>query len=159
MEYEINFSNAEVPVFEMYAPEDVDLTLAQRDKILSDTGVKFTKEYFIKNYGLEDEDFEIREDFYPAQNPNFKEFKQEDEELTPGQEQLENLFGFISETKLSEQAQKLLKPFLSLVDSCDSYEEFEELLNEKNLHSKTFEQDLQKALFLCELQGRSDGLE
>ena len=110
----------------MFAPEDVDLTLAQRDKILSDTGVKFTKEYFIKNYGLEDEDFEIREDFYPTQNPNFKEFKQEDEELTPGQEQLENLFGFISETKLSEQAQKLLKPFLSLVDSCDSYEEFEE---------------------------------
>lgn len=157
--YEINFSNAEVPVFEMYAPEDVDLTLAQRDKILSDTGVKFTKEYFIKNYGLEDEDFEIREDLYPTQNPNFKEFKQEDEELTPGQEQLENLFGFISETKLSEQAQKLLKPFLSLVDSCDSYEEFEELLNEKNLHSKTFEQDLQKALFLCELQGRSDGLD
>lgn len=203
--YEINFSNQNIPIFEMYAPEDVDLTLAQRDKILSETGVKFTKEYFIKTYGLEDEDFEIREDFYPIQNPNFKEFsefwqersrgkaervrpcerfdgvksfskekdgtecqnleppiiqeKQDDEGLTPGQEQLENLFGFISETKLSEQAQKLLKPFLSLVDSCDSYEEFEELLNEKNLHSKTFEQDLQKALFLCELQGRSDGLD
>lgn len=157
--YEINFSNVDIPVFEMFAPEDVDLTLAQRDKILSETGVKFTKEYFIKTYGLEDEDFEIREDFYPTQNPNFKEFKQEDEELTPGQEQLENLFGFISETKLSDQAQKLLKPFLSLVEACESYEEFEELLNEKNLHSKTFEQDLQKALFLCELQGRSDGLE
>ena len=57
--YEINFANGEVPVFELYEPEDVDLTLAQRDKILSDTGVKFTKEYFIKNYGLEDEDFDI----------------------------------------------------------------------------------------------------
>lgn len=67
----------------MYAPEDVDLTLAQRDKILSDTGVKFTKEYFIKNYGLEDEDFDIREDIYPVPNSNFKEFKQEDEELSP----------------------------------------------------------------------------
>ena len=57
--YEINFANGEVPVFELNEPEDVDLTLAQRDKILSDTGVKFTKEYFIKNYGLEDEDFDI----------------------------------------------------------------------------------------------------
>ena len=46
--YEINFANAEVPVFELYEPENVDLNLAQRDKILSDTGVKFTKEYFIK---------------------------------------------------------------------------------------------------------------
>ena len=32
--YELNYPNAEVPVFEMYEPEDVDLTLAQRDKIL-----------------------------------------------------------------------------------------------------------------------------
>lgn len=76
--YEINFSSAEVPIFEMYAPEDVDLTLAQRDKILSDTGVKFTKEYFIKTYGLEDEDFEIREDLPPVMPPQFKEFKEQD---------------------------------------------------------------------------------
>lgn len=157
--YEINFSNAEIPVFEMFTPEDVDLTLAQRDKILSDTGVKFTKEYFIKNYGLEEEDFEIREDLSPVMPPQFKEFKQEDEILVPGQEQIENLYKFISEDKLNAQAQSLLKPFISLVDSCNSYEELEELLTEKNLYSKKFEQDLQKALFLCELQGRSDGLD
>ena len=75
--YEINFANAEVPIFELYEPEDVDLTLAQRDKILSDTGVKFTKEYFIKNYGLEEEDFDIREDIIPV-NPNFKEFREQE---------------------------------------------------------------------------------
>lgn len=159
--YEINFSSAEVPIFEMYAPEDVDLTLAQRDKILSDTGVKFTKEYFIKTYGLEDEDFEIREDLPPVMPPQFKEFKEQDKNTftPPGQEQIENLYKFISEEKLNEQAQKLLNPIISLVDACNSYEELEELLAEKNLHSKKFEQDLQKALFLCELQGRSDGLD
>ena len=31
---EINFLNAEIPVFELYQEEDVDLALAQRDKIL-----------------------------------------------------------------------------------------------------------------------------
>ena len=51
--YEINFSNAEIPVFELYQEEDVDLALAQRDKILFDSGVKFTKEYFIKTYGFD----------------------------------------------------------------------------------------------------------
>lgn len=160
--YEINFSTKDVPVFEMFAPEDVDLTLAQRDKILSETGVKFTKEYFIKTYGLEDEDFDIREDFYPVQNPNFKEFKQEDEldeELTTGQEQIEELFKFVSETELSDQAQNLLSPIISLIESCESYEDLEKVLSEKNLKSKKFEQDLQKALFLCELVGRADGLE
>ena len=156
--YEINFANAEVPVFELYEPEDVDLTLAQRDKILSDTGVKFTKEYFIKNYGLEEEDFDIREDIIPA-SPNFKEFKEEGEKLVPGQEQIENLFKFITEGDLNKQAQSMLSPLIKLFESCESYEEAFELLTDKNLHSKQFEQTIQKALFLCELQGRSDGLD
>lgn len=156
--YEINFANAEVPIFELYEPEDVDLTLAQRDKILSDTGVKFTKEYFIKNYGLEEEDFDIREDIIPA-SPNFKEFKEEEEKLVPGQAQIENLFKFITEGDLNKQAQSMLSPLIKLFESCENYEEAFELLTDKNLHSKQFEQTIQKALFLCELQGRSDGLD
>ena len=156
--YEINFANAEVPVFELYEPEDVDLTLAQRDKILSDTGVKFTKEYFIKNYGLEEEDFDIREEIIPV-SPNFKEFKEEEEKLVPGQAQIENLFKFITEGDLNKQAQSMLSPLIKLFESCENYEEAFELLTDKNLHSKQFEQTIQKALFLCELQGRSDGLD
>ena len=155
--YEINFANADVPVFEMFAPEDVDLTLAQRDKILSDAGVKFTKEYFIKNYGLEEEDFDIREDVIPI-NPNFKEFKEEEESLVPGQTQIENLFKFITEGDLNEQAQSMLSPLIKLFESCEGYEEAFELLTDKNLQSKKFEETIQKALFLCELQGRVDGL-
>ena len=159
--YEINFSNQEVPVFEMYEPEDVDLTLAQRDKILSETGVKFTKEYFIKAYGLEEEDFDIREDVVPAMSSQFKEFKDQDENIftPPGQEQIEDLYKFISDNKLSEQAQKMISPLIALIDDCEDFNEVYELLTDKNLHSKQFEQTLQKALFLCELQGRSDGLE
>ena len=158
--YEINFNNEKVPVFEMYEPEDVDLELAQRDKILSESGVKFTKEYFIKTYGLEDEDFEIREDYYP-QTPNFKEFKErtEQEPDIPGQKQIEDLFKFLSETELSKQAQKMLSPLIDLFDACGSYEEAYELLTDKNLKSKQFEQSIQKALFLAELQGRGDGLD
>lgn len=155
--YEINFPSAEVPVFEMYAPEDVDLGLAQRDKILFDTGVKFTKEYFIKNYGLEDEDFDIREEVVIPPSSEFKEFK-EDTSI-PGQEQIEELYQFLSGADLTKQAQSILAPLISLFESCESYEEAYELLSLKNLHSKKFEETLQKALFLCELQGRSDGLE
>ena len=156
--YEINFSREDVPKFELFEPEDVDLTLAQRDKILYDTGVKFTKEYFIKTYGLEDEDFDIREDIIPVQNSNFKEFKEE-EPTVPGQEQIESLYKFISESDLSEQAQKMISPLISLIENCSNFNEVYELLTDKNLHSKQLEQSLQKALFLCELQGRSDGLD
>lgn len=155
--YEINFANAEVPIFELYEPEDVDLTLAQRDKILSDTGVKFTKEYFIKTYGLEEEDFDIREDIIPG-NPNFNQFREE-EHLVPGQTQIEDLFKFITENKLNIQSQNILSPLIKLIESCESYEEAFELLTDKNLQTKKFEETIQKAIFLCELQGRSDGLD
>ena len=156
--YEINFANAEVPVFELYEPEDVDLTLAQRDKILSDTGVKFTKEYFIKTYGLEEEDFDIREDIIPV-NSNFKQFSEQEEHLLPGQAQIENLYKFITEGELNKQSQNMLAPLIDLFESCENYEEAFELLTDKNLQSKKFEETIQKALFLCELQGRADGLD
>ena len=60
---------------------------------------------------------------------------------------------------VTKQAQLILAPLISLFESCENYEEAYELLSLKNLHSKKFEETLQKALFLCELQGRSDGLE
>ncbi len=156
--YEINFTNAEVPVFELYEPEDVDLTLAQRDKILYDTGVKFTKEYFIKTYGLEEDDFDIREDIIPI-NQNFKQFSEQEEHLLPGQAQIENLYKFITERELNKQSQNMLAPLIDLFESCENYEEAFELLTDKNLQSKKFEETIQKALFLCELQGRADGLD
>lgn len=152
---DINFANQDVPVFEMYQEEDVDLTLAQRDKIISECGVKFTKEYFIKTFGYEDEDFEIIET--PKLDSNFSQFKEE--EKIEGQVQIDELFKFLSETELSIQAQKMLNPLISLLESCESFEEAKELLTDKNLKSTQFEQSIQKAIFLCELQGRADGLE
>lgn len=155
--YEINFPNADIPIFELYQEEDVDLTLAQRDKILSETGVKFTKEYFIKNYGFEDEDIEIKEDIIPATMSQFSKFNEEP--IIEGQKQIDDLFKFLSETELNKQSQKMIAPLLSLLESCESYDEAFELLTDKNLHTKQLEQSIQKALFLCELQGRSDGLD
>ena len=154
--YEINFSNKDVPVFEMFEIEDIDLGLAQRDKILSETGVKFTKDYFIKNYGLEEEDFDIREDIIPA-TPQFSQFKEEPE--PEGQVQVDDLFKFLSETELDKQSQAMLSPLLALFESCDNFEDARELLTDSNLQTKQLQQSIQKAMFLCELQGRKDGLD
>ncbi len=152
---DINFANQDVPIFEMYQEEDVDLTLAQRDKIISECGVKFTKEYFIKTFGYEDEDFEIIKN--APSDSQFSQFKEEPE--IEGQIQIDELFKFLSESELSVQAQKMLNPLISLLESCESFEEAIELLTDKNLKSAQFEQSIQKAIFLCELQGRADGLE
>lgn len=57
--YELNFAEAVLPRFVMYLPEDVDQRLAERDKILKEIGVKFNKNYFVKNYNIGEGEFEM----------------------------------------------------------------------------------------------------
>ncbi len=57
--WEINFNSGEIPEFSMFEEEDVNKALAERDEILVKQGVKFSKSYYIENYGLNDRDFEI----------------------------------------------------------------------------------------------------
>ncbi len=57
--YEINFSDTKnVTRFSMYEEEDVDKTLAERDQVLVNSGVKFTRKYWLKTYKFDEEDIE-----------------------------------------------------------------------------------------------------
>lgn len=57
---DINFGPLAIaPKFSQYEATDIDKNLAERDNILTQQGVKFTKEYYKKNYNLQDDDFEI----------------------------------------------------------------------------------------------------
>ena len=153
--YEINFSGQDIPQFEMYEIEDVDLNLAQRDKVLVDCGVKFTKEYFIKNYGFDEDDIEIAE----VQKPStFKQFNESKDENV-GQDEIDGLFDLISAEELQSISNDMLKPLLKQLSKCKTEDEFRKILDEKNLKTDVFEEILSKTLFLCEAQGRYDGLE
>lgn len=57
--WEINFNYGEMPKFSMFEQEDVNKTLAERDEILVKQGVKFSRDYYITNYGLSDKDFRL----------------------------------------------------------------------------------------------------
>lgn len=46
--------------FEFINPDTLKAELANRDKVLKEAGVVFSKDYFMKNYGLNEEDFELQ---------------------------------------------------------------------------------------------------
>jgi len=152
--YEINFSGQDIPQFEMYEIEDVDLNLAQRDKVLVDCGVKFTKEYFLKSYGFDEDDIEIVD---VKKSTEFKQFKEEN--ANQGQDEVDGLFDLISAEELQLISNDMLKPLLKQLSKCRTEEEFRKVLDEKNLKTDKFEEVLSKTLFLCEAQGRYDGLD
>jgi hypothetical protein len=47
------------PYAELWEPEDYDTERADRDKILKELGVSFTKKYFTEKYNFEEDDIEI----------------------------------------------------------------------------------------------------
>ena len=57
----INFGDACIPKVKLNKKEAVVEESAERDKILKDIGVNFTKEYFMKRYNLTEGDFELKQ--------------------------------------------------------------------------------------------------
>lgn len=147
--YELNWNTNEVPEFELYEEENVSLELSQRDKILVDSGIKFTKEYFMKTYGFEEEDIELAQ---PKEKVEFAQFSQEKN----GQDVIDDLVDLFDQNNLNEQSKEILKSTMSMITQGNSYEEIQEKLEENNLNTKDFEEVLTKALFLSEVWGRID---
>ncbi len=56
---ELNYGDVSCPKIRLNKKEAVIEESAERDKILSEIGVKFTKEYFKKRYNLTEEDFKL----------------------------------------------------------------------------------------------------
>lgn len=105
----INFGDIKhIPKFEMYEVADVDLDLANRDKILADAGVGFTKEYWLKAYGFADTDIEL------TSAPKGAMFSE-------------------SETKINNIVNEMFSPFLDILDKGLDFEEVKkELYNKFN---------------------------
>ena len=58
---ELNYGNIERPRIKLTKKEAIIEESAERDKLLNEIGVKFTKEYFMKRYNLGEGDFQISE--------------------------------------------------------------------------------------------------
>jgi len=56
---QINYGKDEQIKFKLNKKESIINASENRDKILSEMGIKFTKEYFKKRYNLNDNDFEL----------------------------------------------------------------------------------------------------
>lgn len=63
MIWELNFpvlTGTTIPLFQLYAEDEIHKSLAERDKILQKQGVIFQKEYFKRYYNLKEDEFEMK---------------------------------------------------------------------------------------------------
>lgn len=157
--YEINFSSGDIPKFTMFEDEDVDEILAKRDETLSRTGVKFTKQYYIKEYGFDDTDFVVTEKEEESQLPNKKNFRSEFAEKN--KTVTEEILNKFSDIKLQNQIESVLKPVLSLIKNSNDFTDVKKHLDKLSpeMSSVELENELTKIIFISQIMGRKDARE
>ena len=163
--YEINFNSENMPKFILYKEEDVDKPLAERDQILVNTGIRFTKEYYIKNYNLNEEDFElinqnnsqtpfIASEINQSQTPFVASETNKSHPSLSGD--FTQILNNIPDKLLQLQIEAALKPILRLVEEGNSYEVLMENLAKQypQMNAEQLEQLLSKLIFIAEINGR-----
>jgi phage gp29-like protein len=150
--YQLNFGDAERPKFSMWADEDVDTALAERDDKLTTamekSGLKLSKKYYQKNYGLEDEDILENKDAEPTE---FSESKPHG----AGQDEIDETINNLSKEDLQKEMEGILKPIIDLINDGNSYEEIMENLAKTfpEMESDSLLKMLERAIFVSELWG------
>lgn len=112
--WELNFSGTP-PRFTLYEKEDVDRDLAERDKTLSETGVKFTKAYYIKAYGFDEGDIDIVDTPIPSPTQSVQNFSE-----API---LKDSIGLQSSQSTKEVEKEILKNVMEIMQEASTYEE------------------------------------
>lgn len=144
----LNFGDVQTPIFKFTEEERIDKTLAERDEILSRTGIKFTKKYFVKTYKFDEDD--IEENISDAGN---NEFAESDKNVTETKTQLD----YTPNDKLLQlQTEQILKPIFDLINNSAEYDEIMNKLAETypKMNTNQLEAMLTKIIFIAETSGR-----
>ncbi len=145
----INFGDIQAPIFRFTEEERIDKTLAERDEILSRSGIKFTKKYFVKTYKFDEED--IEENLPKTGN----EFSENDKKIAEPGTQLDYT---PNDKMLQLQVEQILKPILDLVNNSADYDDIMNKLAETfpKMNTNQLEAVLTKIIFIAETSGRLD---
>lgn len=140
------------PGFVWFEEDDPKKETAERDKTLSETGVKFTKSYYVRQYGLEEDDFDL---VAPTAGQPGTEFAEGDAVLSPEQQGIESLV-----EKVIPEGSKGIKEneaaILEVIQTADGYEDAMERLLElyPKMDTTAMADVLERALLAAEAYGR-----
>jgi phage gp29-like protein len=148
--YEINFNSNSLPEFILYKPADVDKVLAERDEILTRTGIKFTKQYYIKNYNLSEDDFSVG-----IGDTSFSEPSNTSQSTSDKGDS--DIIDQLPDKLLQMQIEKALNPIFDLIENGESYEVLMENLARiyPQMNTNQLEDLLAKLIFVAEINGRT----
>ena len=156
--YELNWGQAaQLPQFVLYEEDDVDKSLADRDKVLFDLGWRPKKDYFVDVYRLKAEHFEVDPNAGKpaAGTAAFAESGERGGDDDP-QSLIDAIAERVTPEQLQFQAERFLKPIIGLIGRATSYSEAMEGLSElyPKMNTADLQAVLERAIFIAESVGR-----
>ncbi len=152
---DINFGESvAAPVYELWEQEEIDKTLADRDKSLTDAGVKFTNAYWRRTYNLEEGDL-VELEAQPAKT-NSAEFAEPTVRPILDQQALDQAIANLTAEQLQEQAEQALLPLIEALQQGRDETEVLGLLAEisPDLGTEALQSTLGKLMFMADVWGR-----
>ena len=153
-ETDLNFTGAIPPEFGFYQEEDVQKDLADRDQVLSQQGVRFTKDYYRKAYNLEEGDFDLTASGGQGLSPFFSEMRPSRAQVGFSQAEIDQLSRHMAEAH-SEAISEMLAPVLDHIANANDYNEIAEKIYGlyPEIDTAAFERLMTRALFAADLWG------
>lgn len=155
---DVNFYSAAYPIAELQSPESLNITRATRDQSLYAVGVRFTKEYYRKHYGLADTEFEVDNTTPMAPFAEHSHDHSYAEELvTPDQALVDRAIeDMSSENPISEEGLKIVRSMTDRILSGNDYADVLKNIEDNfgKVDTKQFEEYLSRALFVADAVGR-----
>jgi phage gp29-like protein len=151
----LNFPAAEPPVFSFDTGTDLGSDRAERDVKLVQAGVKFSRQYFLDRYDLEEEHFDIEQlqDVQPLRASAVRGPTTFAARFTPGQDALEDL----ADTSIDQSPQPIPPGELRRIIA--QARDPDDLINrladavDANLETSAFRELVERSLFAADLMG------
>lgn len=149
---DLNFgADVAAPLYELWEQEEIDKTLAQRDKALTESGVKFTDAYWKRTYNLQDGDLTTTP--AAADSPAFAEAT-----VRPLLDQiaLDQATDGLPAEALQQQAEQAVAPFIEALQRARDGSEALGLLAEAfpQMDDHALQEQLANLLFIADTWGR-----
>lgn len=149
---DLNFgADVVAPLYELWEQEEIDKTLAQRDKALTESGVKFTDAYWKRTYNLQDGDLATAPAV--ADSPEFAEAT-----ARPLLDQiaLDQAIDSLPAEALQQQAEQAVAPFIEALQHARNDSEALGLLAEAfpQMDDQALQEQLANLLFIADTWGR-----
>lgn len=149
---DLNFGeNVAAPVYELWEQEEIDKTQADRDKSLTDSGVKLTNQYWMRTYNLQEGDLEA-----PPALAKSAEFAEPTLKPILDQLALDQAINSLPAELLQEQSEQTIASLIDALLRARTDSEALGLLAEAypTMDDQALQDNLTRLLFMANIWGR-----